>query len=279
MTARAVPAAARFRAYRGLGGIQFGSAMMYRTEYLFGLVGTLLQVLLLSLVWTAVYDSRGSLPASAGGAGIPLSTQIAYATLASLQYWLLNPWNMYATVDRIRTGTIAIDLARPVPFLQQMLAGKAGSTCAMVPFVLLALPFALLLGGAEPPGSAAAAAGYVVSLVLAYLIATLLLATMELIAFWTLEVGGIFMIYRMVGQFCAGVLVPLWFMPDWLRTIAEFLPFQATTYTPLAIYLGRIEGADMAAALGLQAFWVLVAGGLLRLVWSRAEHRVVVQGG
>ena len=41
-----------------------------------------------------------------------------------------------------------------------------------------------------------------------------------LVAFWTLEMNGFRMIYRLVGNFATGALIPLWFMPDLMRAIA-----------------------------------------------------------
>jgi ABC-2 type transport system permease protein len=51
-----------------------------------------------------------------------------------------------------------------------------------------------------------------------------------MVAFWTLEPQGIMLVYRMAGQFLSGALVPLWFMPSWLRGIAQWLPFQGMTF-------------------------------------------------
>lgn len=34
------------------------------------------------------------------------------------------------------------------------------------------------------------------------------------------------------SDFLAGALVPLWFMPDALRTLLEWLPFQAVMFLP-----------------------------------------------
>lgn len=271
----------RLRAYGGLAALQARTVLTYRADYLFGLVGVLLQVFLLKVVWTAVYAQAGSdrIAVDGGAAEITLSTQIAYATLASLQYWLLSPWSFTTTHYRIRDGKIAIDLLRPLRFLEQTVVAQAGATVAMLPFVLAALPLAILIGGAQPPASTASGLAYAATLVLAYAVSTLLNAVVGLVPFWTLEVQGIFMIYRMLGQFFAGALVPLWFMPDWLRVLAEWLPFQATTYTPMAVYLGQISGGDVFGALALQAFWVVVLRILLRVIWSRALRRVVVQGG
>jgi ABC-2 type transport system permease protein len=127
--------------------------------------------------------------------------QVAYSTLATVQFSLFSPWQISMVPQRVRDGTVAIDLARPVSLNGQMFFGQLGLTLGTAPFALLTLPFAVLVGGAQPPASAGAAATYAVSLVIGYLIATLLGALMGMMAFWTLEIQGIMMIYRMLSQF------------------------------------------------------------------------------
>lgn len=260
-------------AWRTYAGMQVRTALSYRADYLFNLVGLLLQVFLLTVVWRSVYADRSSV------AGIDLPAQVAYSTFGSVQYWLFTPWTFSVVPERVRTGRIAVDLVRPLPFLGQVTAAQVGITAGMAPFAVVALPVAVLIGGAAAPASATAAVAYAVSLVLAYGISMLLASVVGMLAFWTTEVSGVFMLYRMIGQFLAGALVPLWFMPGWLAGIAHALPFQATSYTPLAIYLGRDAGARLWLDLAVQAGWLLVVGLVLRLVWSRALRRVTAQGG
>lgn len=270
---------ARLRAYREIGRVQFRTILVYRVDWAIGLIGLLLQIFALRVVWTSVYAERSSVAGSGGVGQISLSVQIAYATLAALQFWLLNSWARYPIAQRIREGKIAIDLSRPVGLVPQVVAGQLGATGAMVPFALLALPFALVAGGAAAPASPIALLGYLATSAGALGVATLLTTSVSMIAFWTLENTGFWLAYRIFTQFLAGALVPLWFMPGWLRAVAQTLPFQTTTYTPIAIYLGEIEGSGIWRALALQAFWILALWLLLRVVWSRALLRVVVQGG
>lgn len=269
----------RFRAYLEIGLVQFRTVLMYRSDFVIALVVLLLQIFALRVVWTAVYDGRVSVSSNGDAGQIALSTQIAYTTLAALQFWMFNSWVSASLTKRLREGKIAIDLSRPVGLVQQSISGSLGATAALLPLVLVALPFAMLVGGAAAPASVAAMFGYLASTVFAYGIATLLTMLTSMIGFWTLENSGFIMSYRVFAQFFAGALVPLWFMPDWLRGMAEVLPFQATTYAPVAIYLGQIDGIGIWKLLGLQALWIVLLWLLLRLVWSRALHRVVVQGG
>lgn len=270
---------ARLIACLSLARMQARQQFAYRADFIFRLAGLFLQIYLSKLVWTAVYGGSHSVLGSNGHV-IPLATQLAYVSLASVQSWLLNPWGLSLLAERVRDGTVAVDLARPLRFTTQLLVAQAGTLFAVAPFALLALPFAIGIGEAQPPASTAALAAYSASLVPAYLSSLLLTTTVSMVSFWTLEVTGIFMIYRMVVQFFTGALVPLWFMSGSLRALAGVLPFQGLTYQPVALYLGQTEGLrPVLGALAAQWGWVFVLCLLLRLVWSRAQHRIVVQGG
>jgi ABC-type uncharacterized transport system permease subunit len=245
----------------------------YRVNVVFYLIGLLLQIFLLKMVWTAVYAGHAIV------SGLPLPTLIAYLTLINVQLWALYPQMSYLMQQRIRDGLVALDMARPVGYLQQMLCHEFGNALAISPFVLLALPFAWLVGGLTLPASPAAGALYVVSVLLGYFIGLLIALLTGLVAFWTLEASGIAMIQTFVSAFFAGALVPLWFFPPTLLAVAHALPFQSEGFVPVAIYLGQLQGSAALHALGLQVFWVIALAALARLVWSRAHRRVVVQGG
>jgi ABC-type uncharacterized transport system permease subunit len=249
------------------------TAFAYRVELAIELVGVLLKIFLLRVVWTAVYAGRPVVD------GIPLDEVIGFMTLANLQLFLMASWITGYLYDRIRQGLIALDLARPVPFLGQLVAYQIGGTVALLPFLLVAAPLAFLAGGVQPPASLIAAGLYLVSLALAYLVSMLLGMLIGLVAFWTTEIWGIRAIVDFVSQFFSGALVPLWFFPPLLRDVAAWLPFQTQAYLPISIYLGRASGAAAGMALGVQLVWVLVLAGAVTLVWRRAMRRVVIQGG
>ncbi|HYI54836.1 MAG TPA: ABC-2 family transporter protein [Microlunatus sp.] len=141
------------------------------------------------------------------------------------------------------------------------------------------LLLATAFGGVAGPGGPGALGGYLIAVMLAAVISIQLLVLLDMTSFWTLEVTGIYLSYSLVSRLLSGSLVPLWFMPDWLRVLAGVLPFQATTFTPVAIYLGSLDGAAMWRSLGISAAWVIILALLLRWSWARVVNRVVVQGG
>jgi ABC-2 type transport system permease protein len=58
-----------------------------------------------------------------------------------------------------------------------------------------------------------------------------------------------------------------------------WLPFEHIAYTPLRIYLGKLDGAALAEVLALQWLWaaaLLVFGSWF---WDRMARKLTIQGG
>lgn len=253
--------------------LEMQTFLSWRLNLVLQALGMLARVYFLNAVWSSVYAGRADVD------GVPLDMLIAYLTLANIHVWVIYPQTLDVLPPRIRTGAIALDLARPIGLLPQLAARSVGGIAGLTAFVIALLPIAFLLGSLRWPASPDAAALYLISLVLAYAITLAIGIILGLIAFWTLETNGIGLLYYFVNLFFAGALVPLWAMPEWVRNAAEFLPFQTQAYLPLSIYFGRLAGADALRALGVQLIWLGLMWSIAVFVWRRAIHRVVVQGG
>lgn len=265
--------AARLPAYAKVTTLTAQRIFAYRLNIGFELVGLLLQIFLLKVVWTAIYADRGSVD------GVDLGTLLTYLTIAQLQIWVVWPETTWFLQNKIREGKIALDLARPIGLIPQLIGHQVGSTLVFLPIAILVLPVAFFVGVLGPPASIQAGLLYVVSVILAYGVVTWIGLLMGMVAFWLLEIGGIEAIYRFSNMFFAGALVPLWLFPEPLRTVAGLLPFQTQANIPVSIYIGRLVGADALSGLAIQAAWFVVLGLLVRFIWSRAMRKVVVQGG
>lgn len=260
---------------RGLGGlarIGWRSAWVYRADAIVGILELLVRVVLFTLVWRAIYHHQGAVN------GVDESTAVGYVILALITSSVLNPWPGVSIASRVRDGLIGIDLLRPFGLIEQSLAGQLGRTAAHVPQAVVAVAAGLALGGLNPPADPTAATGFLVSLLLAVIVGQLLTFIMSMSAFWMLETGGMYGIYGLATAFLSGALVPLWLLPGWLRGAAEWLPFQAVTFVPLAVYMGRPPDG-LVAAIGVQVLWIAALTGLSAVLWHRARRRVVVQGG
>ena len=284
MTSLTPPAASlgirwRLRASVAIARLAGRSLLFYRTGLAISVIVLVVQIYALSMVWTSVYANRGAVPGSGGVGDISIEMQLAYVSLSVVQFWALNGWSAYSLQQRVREGRVGTDLARPLGLLWQVVMGRVGTIAACLPFAAVVLVLATTVGNVSPPAGPGAAAGYLVALLLATVISIQLVVLVDMTSFWTLEVTGIYLSFSLVSRLLSGSLVPLWFMPEWLRVLSGLLPFQATTFTPVAIYLGTLTGTAMWRALGISAVWVIILGVVLRLSWHRVLNRVVVQGG
>jgi ABC-type uncharacterized transport system permease subunit len=136
----------------------------------------------------------------------------------------------------------------------------------------------MLVGSLQLP-TLAGGAIYLVSLTLAFTVSLLLWMIVGMSGFWLLNIGGLRNMIHIAGDFLAGALVPLWFMPDAMRAVVEFLPFQAMSFLPASIFSGQVSGSDVIQPITVQVIWVILLAVAAQLVWKRAQRKLVIQGG
>jgi ABC-2 type transport system permease protein len=234
-------------------------------------------MVLLVYLWRAIYANSTSLGLSRDAllTYICLGQAFNFARIAGAQRRLLFRINF-----SLRSGNIVFDLLRPVDYQAMQFSEVAGQFVAeMLLINLPAYAVALLVFGISPPASTAAAAGFALSLLGAFLISFSLDFLLMILAFWTFGAQGIIYARRAAIELLAGSIIPLALFPDWLRAIALVLPFQGLAYTPISIYLGEITGVTIWWSFLWQIGWAIALAVLTRLIWLRALRRLVVQGG
>jgi ABC-2 type transport system permease protein len=206
---------------------------------------------------------------------------------ASTYVWLgqafLAPVAMYAWSDlaeRVRTGEIAVDLARPLDLQLSWWVRDLGRAS----FALPTRGLAPLLVGAFTVGIALSETwtSYplgLVSLLLGVSVSFLCRYGMNLIAFWTLDVKGFLNLYSLVLGLLSGFYLPVHVFPEWLQTVAFASPFPAMFQAPIDVMSGRVVGPAAWQVIAGQAGWVIGLVVLTRMVLWRATRRLVVQGG
>jgi len=182
--------------------------------------------------------------------------------------------------DRVRTGDIAVDLARPVDLQLSLLAADLGRAAysllprALPPMIVAALTFDLALPGTPLP--------YLLGLVSTVLAVTISFAcrfVVNLAAFWLVEVRGVVGTYVAVSNLLCGLLVPVSWFPPWLDLVARMTPFPSMLQAPLDLITGRAVGPHALTVLATQAAWVAITVIFGRVVLVGATRKLVVQGG
>jgi ABC-2 type transport system permease protein len=250
----------------------FAREATYRFEVFTNIGSIVLRVYLLRSLWTALYAQN------AGPADISLHAMITYTTVALLMSLILEVDGTRMIREKVREGTIAVDLMKPISLPLYFFSDGFGQTLFYALLVLPSLALALLLVRVDVPDPITLAA-FALAFALGYCVNFFLNFVMNAIAFWTLETFAIQLVIRWVSDLLSGQVLPLSLFPGALGGFVNALPFAAIYSTPLRIYIGQTRGADIASAMLVQVAWLALFGALSYVIWRAAQRRVVVQGG
>jgi ABC-2 type transport system permease protein len=249
-------------------------AVAYRGTVVLNLLSGLVWVILVYYLWKTVFSSRGTLQ------GLSWYEMRTYIVLAYAVNALLSFQSLQRMMNTIRTGEVATELLRPMDFLGAQLAQAIGSACIEgLLSSCIALLISFLFLNIAPPSTPLALGLFVLSLCFGFLIKFLLGYFVALLCFYTLNAVGLIWAQTAVVNLFSGALIPLSFFPNWLLRIILITPFQGIVYTPVALYLGKMQGVDAWRALGIQLVWVVILWLLARLFWRISIRRLDIQGG
>jgi hypothetical protein len=117
----------------------------YRTALFTTVALILVQVFVLTHIWKALYGAHSQED------GLTVHATIVYLTVANLQTLIMSSSVAFFVAVRVRQGSVAADLARPVSFVGQLFAWHSGEAIVLVASGLVAVPVAMLVGGFGAP--------------------------------------------------------------------------------------------------------------------------------
>lgn len=248
--------------------------LTYRAAIWAGLVTNVFFGLLRAVVMVALYGGQDVV------AGMSLQDAVTYTGLsqAVIAYLMIFGW--YEVMNSVYTGEVAVDLLRPLGYFRYWLALDLGR--AVVALVLrgvtVMLIYALFID-ITVPSTPTAWLALTVAVTLGWLVSFTYRFLVNLAAFWTPNAGGIGRAAFGISWVLSGFMMPLRLYPDWFRAICEMTPFPAMVNTTVEVYLGLVEGQELALALLNQLLWAVALIAMGQFVLQRGVRRLVIQGG
>lgn len=249
-------------------GLRQQSAYAWSTV-ISGMVGCIYAFLYLAL-WQAVAPPEGAPPYTRAMLGdMVVLAQILNAIALFLPAGL-------GVHQLVRTGALAVELARPISFYRATISRAAGQ---LIHFALYrCLPIALVLGlsvGLPKPASGLHLVGALISLSLGIYCSLALFYLMGLSALWTGQMRWIHWLHLSLTQFLSGAWIPFEVLPTWFRPIAFYSPMASQMGHGLRLYQG-VGGPE---ALLLPLGWAVILTGLAVALTRSALRQVEIQGG
>ena len=224
--------------------------------------------------WMAVYGDTDS------AQGVSSQDMLTYTTISILMGNLLTMNVQHRIVDSIRTGNVALDMLKPMNIYISYLAEDFGE--AVVAFFQKVLPLLVissLMFGLSKAASTMHFLLFLFSFIFSYFINWLLAAMLGLWAFRTFSLGPMMAVKTYIIKLLSGSIIPVWFFPDKLQGILEFLPFVNIYQTPLGIYIGKYSVQSALEHMAVQLFWDAVLLTLFVALQRKMAQQVLVQGG
>lgn len=255
------------------------SVLQYRLPAIAGILTQLFFGFVFIMIYVAFYDSN-----QAATLPMELNEVITYMWLQQAFYALIYPfYKDHELLNMIRNGNVAYELIRPQNFFWKyyfkILATKAGSVflrCGLVLLVAFLLPAPLNL---KLPISFGNFIVFMVALLLSFLLISALTVIVHLMTMFTLDSRGITTIYSVIADLFMGGIIPLPFFPNWLKSIANFLPFRFISDFPFRIYSGSITLQNGLSLILKAIGWIIFSIMLGLFISRKALRKAVIQGG
>jgi ABC-2 type transport system permease protein len=238
------------------------------------MIGMIIEPVIYLVVWSSIARQQGG---SVGG--YTPETFAAYYIVWTLVRNMNIVFTPFGWEERIREGQMSAHLVRPVHPIHYDLGTFAGWKVVVI---ILWLPIAGVLTLAFKPElnpDAAQIATFAIAIWGAYLIRSLLLWMLGMITFWTTRIGAIFEAYFAAELLLSGRLVPVSLMPDWVQTLASYLPFESCFGFPITSLVGPITHDELVEGLIRQAVWIGIGAIGVALMWRRAVVRYTAVSG
>jgi ABC-2 type transport system permease protein len=179
--------------------------------------------------------------------------------------------------DNVKDGSIAYILNKPYDFLWYQFSAAMGETIfrALINFIFGGLTVWWLVGAPNHPEGIIIALPAIFG---AWILHFCLNAMIGLSAFVVEDVSAFTWIYQKLAFIFGGMLIPLNFYPDWLQTLARFLPFSSAMYEPVRLFV-KPSLETFISVLTLQTIWIAVLVVILVVVYRRGLTQLTVNGG
>lgn len=254
----------------------FNTSITYRSEVFLWFFLDLLPVVVIMFVWISVFRSTPELN------GYSLQAVLQYYFLVMVINAISSHHFESHRVQQIREGQIDYYLTRPLGYLAHIGWSALGNklfyaiTSAVMAVIVLGL-LQLWLPISFPHFTFSSFVQFSLLLVGAYLLEYYFGLLIVLAGFWFENAEGLEHFKWILITLFSGQMIPLAFMPDWMKQLTEFLPFKFISALPIGIAQQTLQVSWLD--------WVYLTLTLLGLasltttIWHFARYKYASAGG
>jgi ABC-2 type transport system permease protein len=266
--------------------------LVYRGDFALGTLMRFLPIITQIFLWWAIFEAIRA----GDGTGAAIKDSVGDANIRGysyedfVAYYLLTmlarafssmPSLASGVAQQVRDGEIKKYLVQPIDLVGFMLLSRiahklAYYSVAIGPFALVYFLCRGYFPGWPDPTTLCA---FLASLVMGFVLGFFLEISIGMISLWFLEVSSLLFVYMLLNFFLSGHMFPLDMLPDSIGAVVQFLPLQYLAYFPAAVFLGKVQGPDLAMGLLIELAWILFFIVTCRVMLHRGLKRYSGFGG
>ena len=264
-----------FRKHLSLFTINFINSFQWRAEIIVWIFLSIIPTLIIFLVWQNIFSSGQTIN------GYALSQIIEYYLLIVIIHGFTGVHFEGLRSQQIREGKIDHYLTKPVSFFSQVLltdlGGKFFYLLFSMPFWLSALFILNQHQGLNFALSATNITYFILLLSFGYIVDFFMAFITTTLTFWFEGAEGLQHFKWISISLFSGAMIPVAFMPSWLKNLTQLLPFKYIYAVPIGIIQGfyKLQPVDVIYACSFICFLGLVT----KILWSRAAYKYASAGG
>lgn len=267
------------KSYLNLFKLRIITEIQYRAAALAGISTQLFFGFMYIMFYIALYTSNKNIT-------VPMNLKeiITYMWLGQAFFALRIPvLQDKELLNMIKDGNLAYEIIRPqnfyLKFYVKLYAHRLVATMLrFLPIIVIGLllpePYNLSL-----PSSTSNFIVFLILLILSSLLVTSMTLLVHLITMFTIDSRGVFSFYSVIGELFMGGIVPIPFLPKFLRIMANSLPFRFLSDSPYRIYMGNIPVSEGLGLIFLCILWIIITMAIGYIVSKIALRKAVIQGG
>lgn len=267
----------------------FQTTIAYRAQIALWFFGSLIDVVLMGLLWWAIFSAHAEDGATAFAdgnviGGFTFTQMLMYVVLSSIVGELaFAARSMDEIITDVHYGFIGMRLIKPISYRAQLAFSSVGSFLARL--IIIAAPLTVV-------GTLVLVFGFgltgitwynVLLFIPACFMSLLIRDAIEFlfgqVAFYTHAMFGVNSIMLVVTGFLSGGMVPLSLFPAWAQTALSYTPFPSMISMPARLFMGMLTWQETLISFAVSIAWIVALNVLCALLYKTSVRKVVVFGG
>lgn len=254
--------------------VSLSEMFIWRLNFIFWRVRTVLQLLVLYFLWSVVFAGQESV------FGYTQSAIFTYVLGTALMRSMVFSSRSVDVAGEIHSARLTTFLIKPVSYITWWLTRDIADKLVNLIFAFFEIGLIYwllrppLFIQTNPAFVLLALAVALLALVLYFYLSFLL----SLVAFWVVEVWAPRFLSMVVVEFLSGGTFPIDILPAPVALLLRATPFPYLIFFPLKIYLGQQTLPQIFFGITVMLFWMAIAWWSVQLVWQKGLRVYSAEG-